>query len=278
MILYVPPFDEILEVARGRGQGSRAPHLWRGLVGAWPFQQRGGANVYDLSGYGNHGSMGQADQSTKWTNTSRGKALDFDGTDDYVDVGDVPVLEPSDAISISAWVYVNGTTNRKDEVAVVRRVGPSNPWYSYVLKITANNSDLSPSFSVNVGGTLTDAHAAQNLSGSTWYHLLGTWSSGDTLKFYIDGVLDGESGTATGSINYTAGKHTYIAYDDEEPEYLGAVIADVRIYDRALAASEIEQIYSDPWAAYSRRPVITPGIVAPPAVEDHDNLLLLGVG
>src|SRR5205807_9823991 len=56
----------------------------------------------DLSGHGNHGTInGSVDVSGKV-----GRARQFDGIDDYIEVPDSSSLHPTGAITIAAWVYL----------------------------------------------------------------------------------------------------------------------------------------------------------------------------
>jgi len=54
------------------------------LVGYWSFDEGSGEMAKDGSGNGNDGSL---ENGTEWTAGKFGDAVQFDGTDDYVDVG-----------------------------------------------------------------------------------------------------------------------------------------------------------------------------------------------
>ena len=54
-----------------------------GLIGYWSFDDESGTVATDHSGNGNDGTL-QGDPT--WTNGKKGGALDFDGSDDYVDL------------------------------------------------------------------------------------------------------------------------------------------------------------------------------------------------
>ena len=65
------------------------PDLESGLVGHWTFDGKDMiSNVADVSGQGNHGAL-QGQTSTTTAIGVIGQALDFDGSDDYVNVGTV---------------------------------------------------------------------------------------------------------------------------------------------------------------------------------------------
>ena len=71
-----------------------------GLVLYLAFDENTGNIARDSSGHGNHGSiMGAA-----WVEGQDGKALQFDGTDDYVEVAYNDMFNLTDAFTLAAWV------------------------------------------------------------------------------------------------------------------------------------------------------------------------------
>jgi len=80
-----------------------------GLVGHWTFD---GAdminNVADASGQGNHGSL-KGQTATSSVRGKIGQGLEFDGLDDYVNMGDVLDVGTGD-FTASAWIRTSSTT------------------------------------------------------------------------------------------------------------------------------------------------------------------------
>jgi len=58
-----------------------------GLVGAWKFDEGSGTIAYDSSGNNNHGTI----YGATWVDGKFGKALQFDGIDDYVSIATIPL-------------------------------------------------------------------------------------------------------------------------------------------------------------------------------------------
>ncbi|MHC4494231.1 MAG: hypothetical protein ACYSYM_00240 [Planctomycetota bacterium] len=72
-----------------------------GLVGYWPLDEGGGTTTADASGNGNDGTL----NAPKWDAGKFGSALNFDGVDDYVDLGNPPILDfGTGDFTVSAWV------------------------------------------------------------------------------------------------------------------------------------------------------------------------------
>jgi len=45
-----------------------------------------------------------------------GKALEFDGTDDYVEIPDAPSLNPTKTMSMGCWVYITGNSAQHRDI------------------------------------------------------------------------------------------------------------------------------------------------------------------
>ena len=77
-----------------------------GLVAWWPFDEGEGTVAVDASGNGHTGFLTNGPQ---WTPKPSGAALDFDGSNDYVDAGTFDVA--GSALTIAAWIYPEGLDN-----------------------------------------------------------------------------------------------------------------------------------------------------------------------
>jgi len=83
--------------------GPVSASLDSGLVGYWKFDEEPGNVVIDASMTGNDGTVYGAAS----VDGISGKALEFDGVGDYVDVPDAPDLNPTSAITVTAWFNVS---------------------------------------------------------------------------------------------------------------------------------------------------------------------------
>src|SRR6185503_15523502 len=84
-----------------------SPPVGPGLVAAYSFNEGTGTTVWDLSGYGNHGSVINA----TWTTSGRqGGALLFDGERARVRIPDAPSLRLTTAMTLEAWVMPTSVT------------------------------------------------------------------------------------------------------------------------------------------------------------------------
>ena len=126
MVLGVPR----LPPNRAISPSPRPPTPSSGLVAAYGFNEGAGSTVSDASGNGNHGTRSGA----QWTNSGRyGKALVFDGVNDWVTVSDAPSLDLTTGMTLEGWVYPTALSG-----------GSRNGWRTVILKEISGNSAYYP--------------------------------------------------------------------------------------------------------------------------------------
>jgi predicted ribosomally synthesized peptide with SipW-like signal peptide len=199
----------------------------RGLVGYWPLDSVGDGTAEDLSGNGNDGTVvGDVASATGQVAT----AGSFDGTGDYVEIGDDASLGVEN-VTVAAWVYRDGAKNR---VYVV-----DGRDHNYFLKFDDGTS--TPRFGVMTGGSFTILNAdSGDIPDQTWTHVVATYD-GSELDIYVDGSHEG-SASASGDIDSSAGPARIGDYIGGGYEHTG-LLDDVRVYDRALSQSEVTTLY-----------------------------------
>jgi hypothetical protein len=217
--------------------GLREGALWQpvypsddGLVLYLPFSEGTGTIAHDKSPYGNDGTI----YGATWTNGKYGKALSFDGVDDYVDTADIDL----DYVTVSAWINVSTYQTNW-------RVIVSKGWISYsfgsVYLISIEDKGLSFGVRTSGGSTLSATTWVVPIL-NTWVHVVGTYD-GSTVKLYVNGVLRA-SQPGSGVLN----KNNYRWMIGRDPipgqaRYFNGLIDEVRIYNRALSEEEIRAHY-----------------------------------
>jgi len=218
-----------------------------GLVGYWPMNEGRGAEAGDFSGQANHGTLTNMDPSTDWVPGKRGKALDFDGGNDFVDISYSALDFPSatSEITLSAWVKTS--TVGDASIFGFRDSGSGSPVMDFQIGNDGIDNDNTGfvSFIVRDDGSvgLTHFHSSTDLRDGNWHHVVATIDSSKNMKIYVDGIQDG-SGTHT----MTAGITTDTKRIGDESingniDEMDGQIDEVRIYNRALTAAEVSALY-----------------------------------
>jgi hypothetical protein len=238
-----------------------------GLVGYWPFDESSGTHAYDLSGNGNTATF---TGSPTWATGKFGDALTFGGASSYqyLTVPTSASISPTTAITLSAWV--NWTSNATNGGILDK--GPlGNAFGDYDLTIQGTTGVVLFALNTNASGTL---NSAAGISASAWHHIVATYDE-IIMKIYIDGVFSASQAYAA-AIN-TSGTALNIGTYYGSSNSFDGKIDDVRIYNRALSASEVLNLYNsgptNPFINATNQPVASTGsttLVAPtnsPAVS-----------
>jgi Concanavalin A-like lectin/glucanases superfamily len=135
-----------------------------GLIAAYSFDEGTGTTANDTSGQGNHGTVSGA----QWTDSGRyGKALVFDGVDDWVTVNDAPSLDLSTAMTLEAWVSPTATPTNWSTVVLKEQSGA----LVYALYAGSPNNRPGAYLFTSVEHGFTGPAA---LPLNTWSHLAAT--------------------------------------------------------------------------------------------------------
>jgi hypothetical protein len=197
-----------------------------------------GTTITDLSGNGITGTL----QGATWTTTGKyGNALSFNGTSSYVDLGNPTALQLTGSMTVEAWV--KAAANPADDGQIVAKASNNGGWQ---LK---TSPDTGPhTFGMQVAGSSLGQRYSNTVRAlNTWYHIAGVYNaSTKAIDVYVNGVLD--SGTLRGtvpasqilqSVNVNIGRRT-------SGYYFNGVIDEIRIYNRALSQTEIQNDMNTP--------------------------------
>ena len=171
---------------------------------------------------------------------THGSSLYFDG-DDYVDCGSDTSFAFTGQVTLEAWIKVNKTgINQR----IIGYDTPSDP--RYLLSV---RDDDKGNFYINhAGGTAIDIKSTTTVTDGKWYYLVGLYN-GTIGYIYVDGIL--ENSIIRVINNFTASGLYIGAYTYGSPAmYFNGIIAEVRIYNRALDSLEIQWNYHHPSQPY----------------------------
>lgn len=221
----------------------------RGLVLYLTFDEFGG-KVADASGHGNHADVFNARHSDTGRHAG-GCHLDGDG--DYLRIANSDSVEITDHLTLAVWIKCDsfGPGGYGNEEGHIIKKGDPLWWNpSYGLGFRKGNRRAKfvvghPRVGTTRGGA--DLHGESLLKAGRWHHLVGTYD-GETAKLYVDGRLD------------VAKRYKGTLRPDRAPVMIGGgklfstngfanhfaitgTIDEVRIYNRALRADEVEVLF-----------------------------------
>jgi hypothetical protein len=208
----------------------------KGMVGYWSFDEGSGTTAYDRSGNNNNGTLYNG---PTWVDGKVGKALSFDGVNDYVDVGNSSTLVSKD-MSILMWVQVLNYNCNSTYREIIRRENANGYQWScagmgYWDIGYKNNNGI-----WNSPPGITSSTIPLN----QWTFIASIYDSNSVAqqRVFINGNKYSEStlsdrGTLNSNITYIG------SYGPNNRPYSG-LIDEVRIYNRALSDAEIQAIYN----------------------------------
>lgn len=213
-----------------------------GLVGYWsPWLGSSGYRLLDRV-RSNHGTLTNMDAGTDWLGSTvrgnSGRVLDFDGTDDHVNVGNRSVLgfDFSSRFTLSAWIKTTGSSGG----IIGKRV--SAGWYMSLEGANILGLVLQGTSSAVIVNSV-----ASGISDGNWHLVQATYtgnSNASGISLFVDGrsvstttILNSAIGSMTNAIDVCIGSITTNAF-----RFTGQ-IAENAVWNRVLTLGEIQELY-----------------------------------
>ena len=195
----------------------------------------------DKSGNGNNGQLLNMSTSTSPVQGKIGQALSFNAVSSNINLQNLTNWNlASTSFTISAWIKYRTRANSN---RIIDRFTGGTPGAGFVMYLNADGT-----VAVDYRSTGTSAYMSSSVSiaTSTWTHVLWTMQNGNltgTSTIYINGVQSGGSTIYSGYlIDYNVPLH--IGLSAFASNAFDGYIDDVRIYNRALSTSEINNLYN----------------------------------
>ena len=212
-----------------------------GLVAEWHFD----GDAKDSSGNGNDGVI----HGATFIDGISGKALSFDGIDDYVNYGNDESFDQTTDFTYEAWVKRAGDFGSIQNILAKNSISTN----LYGAPTWFFGSSNKVAFVVQNIAIIGSSNTA--ITDTNWHYIAITRDSYDNWKWYIDGNLDG---SVVNTIKVVPNsKNVYIGTGHDNWLYNG-LIDEVRIYNRALTANEIQANYDV---------VLNPPDTTPPSIS-----------
>ena len=213
-----------------------------GLVGWWKFD--------DIANDSVGSNNGTISGGVTYVDGKIGRAVSFDGVDSCVVVGKpLSLVNLTNGLSVSAWIKTN-TSALQRQIAGDSYPNSGGAWFGYTLEDYANNYYrfyVENSANPTSGGMVYVQNTAGSVPPNKWTHLVGTYDGAGNLRMYVNGILNNSTASSTVSTINASTRRFMIGASDNGTACTGfynGSIDDVRVYNRALSATEIEEFYN----------------------------------
>jgi hypothetical protein len=213
-----------------------------GPVGYWQFEEGSGGTTADTSG--NH-LTGTLMNGPTWVTGKVGSwGLNFDGSNDRVDLGNPALLQLVGPLTLSAWAWPNSVSGSG---RIITKGGASG---SRGWSLNAENTGAW-AFQVAVNSTTLTSLQTSGVPLNTWTHVAGVYNpydaSGPTMRLYTNGVLAATATNGVPSAQYNPPSTAVAIGSRSDGTTLWAgKLDEVRIYGRALSGSEVAALMNPP--------------------------------
>ncbi len=216
-----------------------------GLVGSWHLNEGSGTTTTDSSGYNNTGTM---TGTSYWNSSGKfGSGLSGNGSTNKVTTADSSSLTLSSSFTIEAWINPTSLPTAGNLASIVSKYDGSGNQGGYDLRLKNNAGTQSIglttiSASADGGGDIN-----YTLAAGTWSHVVGVYD-GSNSKIYVNGSYVGQAANTVNPADNTkllniGGFGYYTPNSTDYGRYFNGKIDEVKIYNRALSATEISNRY-----------------------------------
>jgi hypothetical protein len=209
------------------------------LISYWKFDESSGYTAYDSQG-SNNGTI----YGATWVTGQINGVLNFDGINDYVNIPNNSSQQIStNQITLAAWIKLSANVgNTQGRIICKQTVGNGNISWGFELFGSGYGGSTGNQlvFHDSSGTVSYNCISSTHLELNRWYYVAVTDNAGQ-IRIYLDGQLDHSSNTGYGIPGNISAPIKIGCVESEK--FFNGVIDNVRIYNRALSATEVSQLY-----------------------------------
>jgi hypothetical protein len=209
--------------------------LTNGLVAYYPFN----GNADDESGNGYNGTVSNVLSATDRFGVPGG-AFWYNGTNSFIDLGNPAAFNFAGDFTISVWIMANTT---QIDTYVVGKYYYQRP---HAYGVGSDDVGGMYAFAANTpqpSGGRPEIRATIDLADGRWHHLVAVFERQISLRGYVDGTEIGFDTQITNHIEVLTNEYPLLIGKISSGNSFQGSIDDVRIYNRALSAPEVQQLY-----------------------------------
>ena len=198
-----------------------------------------GTSWTDLSGNGNTGTL---TNGPTYGGSGSSGYIDFDGTNDYVDIANSSSLNPTTGITLLAWYKMDALVSNQNIISK-GFTSVASPFIQYSFKMFDNSPFNTPQFNLALGGSLVQLNGATTMSTATWYLVACTYDK-SSMKIYVNNVQDSNTNSQTADISTYSTSLSIARWPTGNSQFLNGQVAMTLIYNRALSSTEVGDIWN----------------------------------
>jgi prepilin-type N-terminal cleavage/methylation domain-containing protein len=212
-------------------------------IGRWLLQDNA-ASTTVAAAVGINGTLTNAGNTAANAVTGPGgiysRALSFDGTNDYVEIADDAYDFGAQSFSLAFWLSSNALDSSFRALISKRTSTDYTGWTVYRRPNTGLNSNrIAVEIASSNGGPYYTATGDSPISPGQWYQVAVTVNrSSNLMTLYVNGVAQAAVADITALGNVSNSQNVQLAKEIGINTWNGS-LADVRIYNRALSATEV---------------------------------------
>jgi surface protein len=220
-----------------------------GLVAWYPFN----GNANDKSGNGNNGTLNGPTLSPD-RNDNNNSSYSFDGSDDFISIGNDSSLNPDGSLTFSSWFNLDNLNYNNNTIIGRNNNNSGSDGYGYNYGVLIDSNNNSSKLRVGIGqqsnGKISDVDHVTTINPNEWIHYAITYDE-SKAKFYINGTQVHSTNLVRSGGNHQNDFETFIG--KYRPQSSGNSTAnqlftgkldDIGIWNRTLTPSEIAQLYT----------------------------------
>ncbi len=220
----------------------------KSLILYLPLDEGQGRTAMDVSDYQNPGDIvGDA----AWVEGMIGTALEI-VYGSHVVIPEIPEYDVTSEVTLMTWMRTTSTANWA-------RLIDKSQWETSGFDLVLQLNSSVPRLEFFVNNTTSLVNATTPVDDDEWHFIAGTFGN-KTLRIYVDGILEGENGSA-GGVDINPNDWPVMVGAESSSnggqQYFG-IVDEVAMFNRELTAEEIRGIFENgmarPELAYEPQP------------------------
>ena len=215
------------------------------------FDAGSGQTASDASGNGNHARLGSSTGTDTadpvWVTGVTGSALQFDGSNDYIEVADSPSLDMPGSFTVAAWVRMEDGAS----TGTLVNKGDSGERTVRIRIVSGNDVEFRWD---TTGGSSRQVTAENAIEDDAWHHIVCVYdqAAGEN-RVYVDGQLAASSSATGTPATNSAPLHIGSRFADSFQNFLEGAIDELQILPEASSGSAVLAAMSGSRASHKRR-------------------------